>query len=225
MGLITITFEAGQSVGTIDTTSSLESTLLTIGYPVLAASISPELRTDSWGILVAAEGGGTKTISFARSLPASAGEIAALANAGIDAAYPLSLNPLPGWIKRTDGYYLTNLTTGDVTFTFGANSRVLWVGGMATPTIPAGGSLGPFHISPTLGAVSQNIAFQDGEVLTLPISAAYGESLLVHLPTDTHWPNTHGTTATLSVRYPAVNTKTIVTPPRPFEIVASITLL
>jgi len=222
MGLITITFTTGQSVGVLNSVSIHETKLLTIGYPVLAASISPELHTNIWSVEVVAEGGGPQEVTIARTLPTSSDELISLANFSIDLAFPLATGPLPLWEKRNDGYYLFNPTTGDVTFTFNSPSRILWVGGIATPTIPAGGSLGPFRPIPTLGAVSQNLEFQDGGVITLPISAAYGEPLLVHLPSDTPWPTSTGITATLSVRYPAINTKNIVTPQFPFEITSNV---
>lgn len=221
MVLITITFEGGQEVGQLNKVVA-NASLLTIGYPVFAASISSDIHTDVWSVEVVAEGVGFHDITFARGLPTSTGAVASLANVGIAALYPLSINPLPVWEKRSSGYFIYNPTSNDVTFDFNSSSRTLWVGGIATPTIPAGGSLGPFQPIPTLGAVSQNIEFQDGGIITLPLSAAYGESLLVHLPTNTPWPSKTGVTATMSVRYPAINSKSIISNPRPFEITANV---
>lgn len=208
-------------MGFLDTVVE-DATLLTIGYPVLAASISPIISTNTWTIDVAAEGGGPQTITFDSTLPASGAQVVSLANSGIAAAYPLTLNPLPIWEKRSSGYYIHNPTAGSVTFAFGSNASALWTGGLPVTTILAGGSHGPFQINPTLGAVSQNLEFREGGVVTLPISAAYGETLLVHLPSNTPWPSRSGSAVSLSVRYPAIDTKILVKPSRPFEVMASV---
>jgi hypothetical protein len=218
-----ISFARGGRTGTVEgswtapntsthTGISLHS-VKSIGYPIMAASVSDELETTTYTIEVPDVSIPPKTLVLLKSLPTT-DELVSLLNAAILKAYSPATS-LPQYVKHADGWYWENPTAQNVLLTFGNTHQQQLVLGRTltstsyTLTIPATGSAGVYFPDPRLGAVSQSLALHPGQSyrIELPLTGSYRTGILFRPVNEDVQLSQPVTTAEVYVSYPSIGSQ------------------
>jgi len=198
--------------------------IVSITYPIMAASVSADLDTNVFTIDIPAAGG-AQIITLEKMLP-NLQELVSVVNNGVNEAYSLYSGPLPAFIKRADGWYWDNPTPATVTVTYGNESQQqLYLGeattsGQRNITIPTESRIGPFRPDPRLGAVTQDLTIIPGQSrkLKLPLAGGYRDGVMLR-PIDEYVNiGNPGSTARLEVNYSSIGSRIEVTTLIPSEI-------
>jgi len=197
-----------------------------IGYPILAASVSEELQTLIILIDVV-DAGGAQTLTLRKSLPTT-NMLISMINDAIAEAYSLYGLLLPQIIKRSDGWYLTNPTPDLVTLTLSNSNQQQLILGDSQPlsldvVVQAGQEHGPFFPDSRLGAVSQSLVLHPGQSYTveLPLTGDYREGVLFRPMSENVELSAPVTTAEISVSFPSINSRLTMTATMPSQIAIS----
>jgi len=189
-----------------------KQTIISIQYPIMAASVSDDLSTRTFDILVPDADAISHEITLEKMLPSLTGLVAAV-NSAISESYPLYGGALPVFVIRAQGWYWENPTTTDITITYrNTNQQQLYLGSILTGgsypvLIPSGGVDGPYRPDPRLGAVSQDLSLLpgNGRKIKLPLSGTYRNSILFRPSGEILSLSSPSLTAQLSVLYPSIN--------------------
>jgi hypothetical protein len=214
----------GGTWATPGTASATRHSVNSIGYTILAASVSEELQTNSYTIDVP-DAGGVQILTLQKSLP-SKSDLASLINNAIQEAYPAFVGSLPQYVERAAGWFWVNPTSTDVDVTFSNNNQqILMLGEILTNgqhvlTIGSNSVEGPFQPDSRLGAVSQSLTFHPGQSyrIELPLIGGYGDGVLYRPTNEIVSLSAPATTAEISVSYPSIQSQIAVSYDLPSEI-------
>lgn len=187
--------------------------ILSIGYPIMAASVSEALQTNRYTIDVP-DAGGVEQLELFKSLP-NTDTLVSIFNAAIREAYSGFADALPQYVRSSKGWFWTNPTASDVTLTFpNTNSQQLILGkvlemGTHDLVIPAGEREGPFFPDSRLGAVAQTLQLHPGQSheFELPLFGAYRDGALFRPENEIVQLNTSVITGEILVSYPSISSR------------------
>ena len=187
--------------------------VISVGYTVLAASVGPELRTNSIAVHVLDAGPGV-VIDLTKALPTTS-QLVSTVNEAISEKYAGYSGELPQYVKRSDGYYWFNPTPQDFTVTFqNSNQQQLWLGTVLSPTehtitVDAGTRVGPYSPDSKLGAVAQTLTLNPsgGYRLDLPLVDSYRKGAMIYFTNETAQLTSALATGVLTVTYPSIDAR------------------
>ena len=189
-----------------------------IGYPIMAASVSDILDTRSFDLLLGAV---AETVLLETALPTLETLVASV-NQAVSEAYPAEADP-PQMVRQSDGWHWINPTASAFTVTYrNINQQQLYLGNVFSPSswdivVAAGGSNGPHFPDPRLGAVSQSLVLHPGqdERIELPLQGKYRDGVLFRPDREVIGLSFPALTAALSVFFPSIGDTVPVTVDRP----------
>ena len=150
----------GVVAGSWTTPAAGRRKILAVNYPVLVASIGPELKTDTFSVTARAIFSGARRCKLRRSLP-TARELARAINAATAKAFEPLRAATSFVAERADGWYWENPIGEKVKVDLrNAQTHQAFLGyteGGPAFTIPANGRVGPFEPDLRLGATSQRL--------------------------------------------------------------------